>query len=73
MSYIDALVDSLERKNKRLEKENAKLRELVRALDWCTENFDLPDRCDKCPLDQSSKIECECEVIMRELGIRIES
>ena len=47
--------------------ENAKLRELVSAFWWCTENFD--NKCSQCPLEQSSNIECECEVIMRELGI----
>lgn len=53
----------------KLASENAKLRELVRALDWCTENFDIPNRCDRCPLEQSDKLAPECEVRMRELGV----
>ena len=52
-----------------LESENDKLRELVKAFDWCTENFDLPCKCDSCPLGQSDKLTPECEVRMRELGI----
>ena len=54
----------------RLEAENAKLRKLVKAFDWCTENFDIRDKCDKCPLRQSDSLEPECEVLMRELGIK---
>lgn len=49
--------------------ENDKLRELVRALDWCTENADVRDKCDRCPLEQSDACEPECEVMMRELGV----
>lgn len=55
----------------RTQNENAKLRELVKAFDWCTEHFDLPNKCDKCPLEQSDTHECECEVRMRELGIKV--
>jgi len=51
--------------------ENAKLRELVRALDWCTEHFDSPNKCDRCPFEQSDKLTPECEVRMRELGIEV--
>jgi len=50
--------------------ENAKLRELVKAFDWCTENFDIRDKCDQCPLKQNDALEPECEVLMRELGIK---
>lgn len=53
----------------KLASENVKLRELVRALDWCTENTDLRSMCDECPLKQSSTLEPECEVRMRELGV----
>jgi len=49
--------------------ENAKLRELVKAFWWCTENFDMPCKCDRCPLGQSDKLTPECEVRMRELGV----
>lgn len=56
----------------KLEEENATLRDLVRALDWCTENFDSPNKCDRCPLEQSDKLTPECEVRMRELGIEVE-
>lgn len=52
--------------------ENAKLRELVRAFDWCTENFDMPCKCDRCPLPQRDALNPECELIMGELGIREE-
>lgn len=52
-----------------LEEENAKLRELVKAFDWCTENTDFRSRCDECPLEQSDKLTPECEVRMRELGV----
>jgi hypothetical protein len=51
------------------ETENVKLKELVRALDWCTENPDRPDRCDRCPLPQSKELTPECEVRMYELGV----
>ena len=50
--------------------ENAKLRELVKAFDWCTENFDIRDKCSQCPLTQRSALDPECEVIMRELGMK---
>ena len=54
-------------------KENVKLRELVMAFDWCTENFDMPDKCDRCPLPQSSNLEPECELWMRELGVEVDA
>lgn len=54
-----------------LEKENAKLRELVIAFDWCTENFDTPSKCDQCPLSQSDALNPECEIRMRELGVEV--
>lgn len=53
-------------------RENEGLRGLVRALDWCTENFDVPSKCDRCPLPQSKALEPECEVRMRELGIEVD-
>lgn len=56
-----------------LEAENAKLRELVKALDWCTENTDYRSKCDECPLRQSDELEPECEIWMRELGIKEEN
>ena len=52
--------------------ENSKLRELVRAFDWCTENFDTPNKCDGCPLPQRDALNPECELIMRELGVRLD-
>jgi hypothetical protein len=68
---VRALID----KTKELEDENAKLRKLVCAFDWCTENLDVPYGydafdCDRCPLKQTSAIKPECEVLMRELGIK---
>ena len=65
---VQVYIDMLAEKNY----ENARLRELVKALDWCTENFDLPCKCDSCPLGQSDKLTPECEVRMRELGIEVE-
>ena len=70
---MNAYNESVERQIMTEQAENAKLRELVRAFWWCTENFDMPCKCDSCPLSQSSETECECEVIMRELGIEVES
>ena len=61
--------NQMEAKEKRAVSENVKLRELAKAFDWCTENFDLPCKCDKCPLSQSDKLTPECEVRMRELGV----
>lgn len=55
-----------------VERENAELRNLVRALDWCTENADLIGKCDQCPLQQSDELTPECEVRMRELGVETE-
>ena len=55
-----------------VERENAELRNLVRALDWCTENADLIGKCDQCPLQQSDELTPECEVRMRELGVEAE-
>lgn len=55
-----------------LNTENSKLRELVLAFDWCTENFDIPNKCDQCPLSQSKALEPECEVRMRELGMEVD-
>lgn len=55
-----------------LREENDRLRELVRALDWCMENTDLLNVCDRCPLEQSDRLAPECEVRMRELGIGVE-
>ena len=65
--------DSIQRaKLAEIRAENAKLRELVRAFWWCTENYDVYDKCEqRCPLKQSSTLECECEVMMRELGIEV--
>ncbi len=56
----------------RLFDKNDKLGKLVSALNWCTENFDLPNRCDKCPLQQSDVLTPECEFMMQELGIKVE-
>lgn len=54
-------------------RENAKLWELVKAFDWCTENFDMQSKCDRCPLEQNDKLTPECEVRMRELGMEVKS
>ena len=70
--------DALEEANRisgvvvELQAENAKLRKLVKAFDWCTENFDLPCKCDSCPLEQTDKLTPECEVRMRELRIEVD-
>lgn len=65
---VQVYIDMLAEKNY----ENARLRELVKAFDWCTENFDLPCKCDSCPLDQTVMLTPECEVRMHELGIEAE-
>lgn len=62
----------LTKENDGLRAENDKLRELAKAFNWCTENFDLPCKCDSCPLPQSSALECECEVRMNELRIEVD-
>lgn len=77
--YVDAITDSQEaadadlqearERNHSLESENEKLRELVNALDWCTESFGKPDRCDCCPLRQSDATVPECEIWMKELKV----
>ena len=59
------------REYNKLKAENEKLRELVHAFDWCTENFDMPSKCEHCPLSQSDALNPECEVRMRELGIEV--
>lgn len=69
MWYTDRLRDT-NRTIRKLLDENAKLRELVKAFWWCTENFDMPSKCDGCPLGQSDKLTPECEVRMRELEIQ---
>jgi len=54
--------------------ENAKLRELVRGLNWCTENPDGPRvDCERCPLGvvDGEPLELMCEKMMRELGIEV--
>ena len=56
----------------RAQAENAKLRELVRGLNWCTENPDGPRvDCERCPLGvvDGEPFELMCEKMMRELGI----
>lgn len=55
-----------------LRAENAKLRELVKAFNWCTENFDMQLRCESCPLRQTDAIKPQCEVVMAELGIEVD-
>ena len=69
--YLGLTANELAKVASDLDAENAKLRELVKAFDWCTENFDLPCKCDICPLVQSDKLTPECEVRMRELGIEV--
>ena len=56
-------------KIEQLETENEKLRELVKGLNWCIDYGSNELGCDGCPLPQSSKRECECEIRMRELGV----
>lgn len=54
----------------RLKRENAKLRELIRGLNWCTENAKVPSvECERCPLGGTEDGELSCEKLMRELGV----
>jgi hypothetical protein len=53
-----------------LEAENAKLRDLVRGLWYCTENENKA-LCEGCPLGvvEGDRFALACEKLMRELGI----
>lgn len=58
----------------KLEDENAKMRKLVRGLNWCTENPNGPRvDCERCPLGvvDGEPLELMCEKMMRELGIEV--
>ena len=58
-----------------LRAENAKLRKLVRGLNWCTESPDGPRvDCERCPLGvvDGEPLELMCEKMMRELGIEVD-
>lgn len=58
----------------RLDADNAKLRELVRGLYWCTEGPDGPRvDCERCPLGavEGKPLELTCEKMMRELEIEV--
>lgn len=58
-----------------LENENAKLRELVRGLNYCTESADGPRvDCENCPLGEveGKPLELMCEVMMQELGVEVD-
>lgn len=52
-----------------LENENAKLRELVRGLWYCTDSFD--NACGRCPLGEAKGRMATCEEMVRELGIEV--
>jgi len=65
----DRRIDSLGAENKRLNAENAKLRELVSGLEHCSQGF----ACDCCPLhDPSCTNHRRCESLERELGIEVD-
>lgn len=55
-----------------LKAENAKLRELVRGLDYCSDELNSAE-CDKCPLYDPADpvLEPKCVRMMRELGIEV--
>ena len=58
----------------KIETESAKLRKLVRGLNWCTESTDGPRvDCERCPLGvgDGEPLELMCEKMMRELGIEV--
>lgn len=52
------------------ENENAKLRKLVRGLDYCSDELNSAE-CDRCPLHDATdeNLEPKCVRMMRELGI----
>ena len=54
-----------------LRAENKKLRVLVVAFDWCIKYDGCENGCHRCPLPKRSKSECECEILMRELGVKV--
>lgn len=52
-----------------LDADNAKLRELVLGLKWCSENYGCEDAC---PLyDKSEPDHCRDERLLRELGMEV--
>lgn len=72
----EAVVDGLEWAVTELTEENAKLRELVMALDRCNENFGSPHGCARCRLEQSNASAPlyavpACVAMMRDLGIEV--
>ena len=66
----DAGVHSLADYVGKLESENAKLRDLVRGLWYCTENENKA-LCEGCPLGvvEGDRLALACEKLMHELGI----
>ena len=54
----------------RLQAENAKLRELVRGLDYCSDELNSAE-CDRCPLHDATdeNLEPKCVRMMREMKI----
>ena len=62
--------DRIEAEYKRMQAENAKLRELVRHMNICLEHYE-PDGsvgCEHCPLNNDAG-NCDYEQRMRELGV----
>ena len=55
---------------KMLKAENAKLRELVRGLDYCSDELNSAE-CDRCPLHDATdeNLEPKCVRMMREMKI----
>lgn len=58
--------------NATLEAENAKLRELVRGLNYCSDELNSAE-CERCPLydPADTVLEPKCVRMMRELGIEV--
>ena len=69
---LDRLTDVLNATNDGLIAENAKLRELVRGLWYCTENENKA-MCEGCPLGivDGDRLALACEKLMYELGVEV--
>ena len=66
---ITAIANRIEAEYKRMQAENAKLRELVSGLEHCAQGL----VCDCCPLyDPSGTNHHRCESLERELGIEVD-
>lgn len=68
----DPMYGQLCNERDQLKAENAKLRELVRGLWYCTENENKAI-CEGCPLGtvEGDRLALACEKLMHELGVEV--